>query len=1166
MNLSSLQIIDNKEDEEEATIEKTSSEDIVNNGEAEEEIPSDESMKITSKSSSSSFHDDDINDVFNHQQKPQNNNGSAAYNNEGHDDDTYNSNNNVMSQPNDENTHTLRKKRKRKSLVDHKKIINDEIDNDDDDDKDKDCEIDGDDENNDDDDDDDDDNNNNKNKKIKITTIQHLTIVKKTESIILDEYMRKKMVSTISKTMTLNINYTIYVYHKIVTALKYSIIDNYCLFRSSQSLWSEIIADVHQNLNDLSTPPLTERASRKSNKTAEEKSNDKKNSKQRKNLLQQIKKINKKAVDLSIKQIIHDYLSCFNEEFILDRERLFKCLFGDSFYFNNYNGGTIWDEIKPLLKIAYELKPAIEENEECNNIIAKQMNFLIESNSEQKRKKTDEHSHLPSQKLVDNNIIISSNNQISSTTTQKQFANIDSVVDNNNITKNELSHNNTQQSTIENSSFTNHQQIIKFGLPNGITPLKGELSKMGDNRNEDPHGLNFISSFLSNTPLSKNNSDDFNAPAINIVTNDKNKSASFMNNITKDDENDFQEMIEVIFGSEPVLIGASKKMKICMNKPTSLNKIIFRRQFEIIFQIFSDHNYLHKQIVNDLLDEVDVEIVDKILKALNPITFHLFIKISNDVCQGENYDPFSLFRELMIATQKKSSTKDASIVQTMQGFLQKFENITVDELLVTNTMKFFKIVNLYFQRQNKKQVQQFPIMFQGNPSCFSILPYLLFQQCNPLMMNMNQNKDDDQSTNNDEYEHKEEDVWGILSMYRTFLKTNYIPGFFSPCFEELKKILSTTKNETEVCDNQFFVFQKNGNFKFYERDRMANSFEKCMNDFVKRLLNSIFVNICGENYKFLGKDYFAQSIRTNSDVVDVTNDKIIDNKKKLQLCPRSISKCVEMSLSNTFKLQNNFFCCLNFIDLEEGLVHRRNNFFFSALFKFVATEDQPQISKNIDFQNLCDINYEPLSIVLYHGTEINRGPLYRLFVQNEWLGMDCVNFLISMNLLDKGTLRFEHFSFLGEGILKHYDNINNAVWFNNHHNTSAVKQKYKKNWVGYFEKQLWIIPMFRNENHFALFLVLNPNLIGENQCKILLLDSLHYNYEHLTTEESKDLLRIKLLITEWYHFVNNDFEQQHVKIFDSITSFKLIQIPQQSDCNSCGWYCILFAKFAVGIT
>jgi Ulp1 family protease len=106
--------------------------------------------------------------------------------------------------------------------------------------------------------------------------------------------------------------------------------------------------------------------------------------------------------------------------------------------------------------------------------------------------------------------------------------------------------------------------------------------------------------------------------------------------------------------------------------------------------------------------------------------------------------------------------------------------------------------------------------------------------------------------------------------------------------------------------------------------------------------------------------------------------------------------------------------------------------------------------------------------------------------------------------------------------------------------------------------------MFRNGNHFSLFLVVNPNLIGESKCKILLLDSLNHARENLSTEETKDVLRIKLLITEWYNFVNGYGVVEHVQIFDSITTLKLTKIPQQSDGSSCGWYCILFAKFAVG--
>jgi hypothetical protein len=1110
------------------------------------------------------------------------------------------SNNNVIvhnSQPNKELTeysNNSSKKRKRTNLVVFKKVNTSTTDGnennyDSDDKKDIDFEMNEDDEEDEEDEDDDHHNKNLKKKKMEITIIQHSSILKKSENKI-DEHVRNKLVRNLTKSIEFTIVYTIYVYHKIVTALMYSLVDNYCKISSRESLWNEIIADVLQNLNDLSIPKLNERVSRKAVKTVEEKIIDKTIARQRKTLCQRIRLTNKKAVVSSVKQIIFDYKKLFDDEYILEREQLFRCLFQkNSFHFNNYNydGGSMLKEMEPLYKISSELVSAVikfdmDNDGCCNAIITKQIAYIINSNSDNniKKKKSlvvssdDISNHLPppsSQALINNNVINNSTNQIplSSRPTPTPPTPSEAALVKNNV----ISNNNSNSS------------LNKIG--NEIPPLtQPSTSTMGNkislssnpflNPNNSssssslPHhnNLNAFTPILFSSPLDtsfQNNISRHHSAEMNIVTNDKMRnslSSSLINNRTKnfDEENDvFKEMLEVIFGSEQVIIGSSNRMKICLNRPNFSNETIFRKQFEIIFQIFSDVQYSHKTIYN-INEEVDRALIKQITNALNPITVHLFTKIQNVVVPAEEkkndeYNPFSLFEEL-----NNANKSDTTIAQTIEGFLEIYENNNTanDELMVDNAIKLFQIVNLYLNNNHHHNEEKkfFPLVLQGNPSCFSILPYLLFQECNA---NIDENIIQT-NYNNDE------NVWAILSMYRTVLESNYIPGFFSPSFEELNQLLrSEEKKKSVIYENQYFVFQKNGNFKFHDQNRMSESFEKCVDDFVKSLLNSIYKNIKGKNYGFLKKDHLINAILKNCDVHDLTDNMDDRNaKSKLQLCPKSISRYVNLSLSSTFKLKNNLFCCFNFIDLEENLISRRNNFFFQTLLKFT-------IKKPLDFYGynnyrnlLCGINYEPLLIELYHGKNVNSmGSFDRLFNLNEWLSMDCVNFVININLLDKKNKElFEHFTFLNEEKLKNYDEINDAHWFDNHH-TSCLKNRFKKEWKGYFKKQLWIIPMFRNGNHFSLFLVVNPNLIAESKCKILLLDSLNHARENLSREELKDELRIRLLITEWYNFVNDNV-LEHVQIFDSITTLKLTKIPQQSDGSSCGWYCILFAKFAVG--
>jgi hypothetical protein len=962
--------------------------------------------------------------------------------------------------------------------------------------------------------------------------------------------------------------YTIYIYHKIVSALKLSLSKKHCDINSIDSMWHEIIDAVKENLISLNTPPLHIRASKKSDKTQIEKNADIQKAKDRKALLQTIRNTQNKAVSNSIKQLLKNFSNCE----IDDINDLSYCLFDNDIYV----GSGVKDNefIKKLFNGKDVLRRSIMEIDNCNEIVSKQINYLKEEKNKKTsvdknkqlllldaiKEKGNEFENNNSGEIIadksNNNELKKNPNNIKSQ--QSTFINSDAQFSSVSTNKDD---NNNQNNIFSSSKLDESNPKLFNSYHNAISPFLLSTPSVENSNNNQFQMMNIVSNdksnFLSSSTttevrsnpllfdnyqknaispvLSTPSVENSNNDPLNIVSNDKsNLSSSSKTNICKPTSATVSDgtiitnemIIAIIFGSQQCIFGKSQKMKICLNKPNSeFVQRKFSQSIQSLLCIFSTYKYDYANTI----EEINGEMKEEILSAINALPIHLFLVLDENN-NDDLYDPYSLYGELENINYYKN---------------QNPIMVNHDELMVSNSSKLFQIVNLYRQ-QNENPAQNFPIKFQGTPSCFSILPYVLFQECNVVM-------EEDYSSIEEETK-----IWGILSVYKTLkAEKNYFPSFFSPCFSEINTMIESLSD--------FFVFHKNGNFTRCQQNRISNSFSKCVDNFIINFINSIKTNIDG-NLKLSQLITSAQRNKDN----DYESNNNYDFLKTDQSNIQSISKVFNLSLSDAFKIKNPLFHCFNFGGMETNFLCRRNNFLFDNLLKFMDSNKSLAQQNIMNDEMYFDMRYEPLldrkyvpHLEIWTGNKEKPGPINRFLKKGTWLCDTSVNFVIDVGLLlNNKKKHIAHLGKLYDGYLPDYNSIDNPNYFLVNNPTKKVKDKFRNEWIKNFEKQMWIIPINRKNTHFVLFIVLSPNLISKNKCRILLLDSLNNEERNFTTEDNLDFRRIKLLITEWYNYVF--YKKQFTEIYESIISLKLTDIPQQPDGRSCGWFCILYSKFAIG--
>jgi hypothetical protein len=663
--------------------------------------------------------------------------------------------------------------------------------------------------------------------------------------------------------------------------------------------------------------------------------------------------------------------------------------------------------------------------------------------------------------------------------------------------------------------------------------------------------------------------------------------------LIRDEEIFYNDLISIIFGSSEYILGKSNKFMLYFDNPMSRidnNKKNTKYISELIklAKVLYDGYQKRRQLSVCSMDNNDDDGVI-IITALKPFPLTLLLNIDyeNDSDNDFVFDnPFSLYDQLIKLDLGHDDDDDSTAILT--EILSQFEKGSKDTdstAIVQDSKNLFQCIMLFCEKHNhdKHLVENFfPISFHATPSCFSILPYLLFQQCNQIFQTTHQIVDDDndettQITSDDHHDdinmvnnttnNNEQKIWGILSNYKLF-GTNNSPSIFCPSLAELIQQIDITNSEGDDC----FIWLKNGNFRAFRKGRMQQSFKKSLADLVKNLETLFVKNMEKYSYSYHGDNFFVkydEHMEKIINIVDISKDEDEnevddDDNNNCEKYAKKINEKEEESsfcfnLSKSFKKFNPLFCCFDYYNTAIQSMRCRNQ--LKCLLSI-----QNNISLLQTNEEFYPMNYNPINVDLFYKHKKMFGVYHRLFTKEEWLCDACVNFVIHLLIvLEKmKPTRFVLLANFYESSLNNKYNFCNKVEDLLTAKSGNIKKKCLDKYRGFFNKSLWIIPMFLKPNHWRLFLVVSPNLISEKKCTILILDSLHHNRETLSEYEENEVLKLKLYISECFNYVNS--QKNYAVVFNSITVYKLMDAKQQTDGNRCGWFCIMNAKFAVGTT
>jgi hypothetical protein len=976
-----------------------------------------------------------------------------------------------------------------------------------------------------------------------------------------------------------NTSFKDYVYHKIVCTLKKSLCDRYCVLTSSSSLWTEIIGDIQKVISNDFHPKLLNRQSKKvsfhqlSDFTDEQQQQEKTNAmKERKKIVDKITRDIRTIVKSNMKIIINIYKKYEKDE----NKDIINFLSCTDVYDKTGNL-----DIKFLCPTSSGELDGISN---CARIMKFQMIEVMsvyDSVPKTKVKKQLVGDKMPLLKTIDDGSS-SSTSQLSlpppatsttATTTTNKNMDDKSMDDKRNLFSSPPP--SSTNPTIDQQQTKNHTNNNNFeNLNDGETYLDNDTNKVENivNNNASSNLFSISSSTTTSSTINPSYGDgpSFSTSSSSTVNllNDFNPRSSFkQTKLLSLEEMFYNDLISVIFGFSDYIMGASNKTKLYFdnpklridpnNSPNCLNDLVH------LVEILSDRLDSKRKFCDEetnIDDDANVVEDNKILKkALYPLHFSLMLKMEDIFANDMEDNPYSLYGEL---SSIKGGGSPDNTYSCISNILAKFVNLKKDNenVIIQDSKNLFNCVKLFCERSkedNNLVEQNFPISLHATPSCFSILPYLLFQQCNEIVPLDDQIKTN--AANNDVINEKKK-IWGILSNYQLFEKNNY-PSIFLPSLHELFQIVESTD------ESWCFIWLKNGNFKSFQKNRLQESFLKSFDNFVENLEISFAENMKtfiydnnGYNFMDKHKHYIEVEIKTKVDLLDTVDeeeeaDVDCDEKKEKQDEKKNKSSSFCFNLSKAFKKHNPLFCCF---DYNCSIQAMRCRNLLQCLFALHATTE-------ISFakEEFYEMIYNPLHMILFHKIKKDRGVYFRLFTEGEMLNDDCVNFSIHIIFLEELKKRFVLLPLFNEdSLIPKYKSFNQVEDLVNK-KSGNIKPKYMFKYKDYFSKDIWIIPMFVNPIHWKLFIVVQPNRIHENKCTILILDSLHHFVEKLGEVESNEVFQLKLYLTECFNYQNST--KRYADVFHGIRVFKLMDAPQQTDGISCGWFCILYAKFAVGI-
>jgi hypothetical protein len=998
-----------------------------------------------------------------------------------------------------------------------------------------------------------------------------------------DKDFSNKLLNIAGKLADFDNTFSNYVYHKIMTSFKDSILrENATELLKNDDLWTEIVLDIKKELIDNSDVPLIEkRASKKQNLTEEEQA-----VKDNVSLLNKTRRNQKRKIVKIVSDTIKKSLSAIMNLFDSYKQNGVDFLCCSAFY----NSFECNGNIQPPSTI---LKQKLRKKKDFNDLITVQMKSVKDTFG--KKEKKPKQDLIISEKLNNNtNLLemlhpINTNSIISSSTTafNNSFGNTPSVVSSSAAAVNSfgITPFNNNSSIISSSttagnfdSFGNTTTISSSDLISPIPPLVDDSIANSSAVHDEEENLLSLSLKVDNNPivvtetktiLNSNNIEEkiLSSGNINLIKDFVDPDSN-INNKTSNDIF-YSDLLNVIFGSGDKIQGESENMKISFNHPKKLYFNDGPKYIEELIQLINIY------CMDNITKKKKSELISDSISNL-PL-FHLLFKVT--VCQTvieEKNNPYTLYYEI-------DSLYPTGGFISLLDQLSNQKNKTVME---TKAINLFKCVQLFvnLRRSDKLLLRKFPDAFpmdlHGTPSCFSILPHLLFQECN---------NEHEEENSTQQFVNKEPntEIWGILSHYKLMSQEQKFPSILLLSMSKLHNLFN--EDVTDTKDNVFFFWLKNGNFKSFKNNKLYLEYKNCFINFLQHLDQQIIDNMlifknCNNGLNFIQKYEKKISDHERDKTIKFDEDESSEDDNKANAKMNSFSslsstKNMYLNMSIAFKNLNPFFVCFQFLD-NETINENRSNILIEWLY-YIASDTTKENNKR--WQGNCKLffsmMYTPLSIQLQHSSSGNdKNDVYdRLFVNKAWLNTDSIYFSIDLLLLKKTQSPNCEFLLLMDAEITYLQYYNNIGDINSFQMVMENRKKKSKNcflkkklmckYQNILSKNFWLIPLNKNNNHWCLFIVLWPNKILEDKCRILILDSLEANCG-LTILEENHVLRVKLMISELFCFVQHNkiyTSTQISEIFHKIKVSKLSKVPQQKDDYSCGWFCILYALYAEGI-